>query len=175
VDLEDVTVRRAAAEDTAALAALLAANDMDCSDVPVGEFSVLVDRGEIVSAIRLEDHGDQVVVRPIVVAARHRGEGLGRHLLERVMPRDRPTVLVARGGAVGFYARVGFAKASWECVPAPQHDECRLCPERPVCAPQPMVRHPDPAPGRRDGPGGPQAVRRPQRGEEVVKTLEERS
>ena len=143
VDLDRAVVRRAGSEDAAALAELLAADQMECADIPVEEFSVLVDRDEIVSAVRLEDHGETTMVRPIVVAGRYRGQGVGRHLLERVMPADRPTTLVSRGHAVGFYSRLGFAKTSWDRVPVRQVDECRLCPERDACAPQPMARHPE--------------------------------
>ena len=89
------------------------------------------------------------MVRPIVVAARYRGQGLGRHLLERVMPTDRRTTLVARGHAAGFYSRVGFSTTSWEFIPACQRDECGLCPERDACAPQPMVRPPQRPPVQR--------------------------
>lgn len=150
VDLDHAVVRQARTEeDAAALAELLAVDDMDCSAVPVEEFSVLVDRDEIVAALRLEDHGDTTMVRPIVVAARFRGQGVGRHLLERVMPADRRTTLVARGHAAGFYSRVGFSTTSWEHIPAPQRDECGRCPERDACAPQPMVRPPQRPPVQR--------------------------
>jgi N-acetylglutamate synthase-like GNAT family acetyltransferase len=146
VDVEKAVVRQASAKDAAALTALLAADDMECPDIPAEEFSILVDDEEILSAIRLEDDGDRVMVRPLVVAARHRGQGLGRHLLERVLPGDRPTILVARGRAVGFYSRAGFSDAPWESVPERQRDECAACPERRACDPRPMASHPDRAP-----------------------------
>ncbi len=159
LDLARAVVRRAGAEDGLALAALLAANDMDCSELAVDEFTVLVERDELVAAVRLEEHGDTAMVRPVVVAARHRGEGAGRHLLQRVLPSDRPTALVARGRAVGFYGRLGFTSASWDRVPAPQRDECRRCPERGACAPEPMVRPPERSRAQRDGVGARVAAR----------------
>lgn len=139
IDLATTVVRQATADDRDVLLALLTDNEMDCSFIPVEEFSLLVDDQKLMAAVRLEACGDQVLVRPIVVAERYRGHGVGRHLLQQVMPADKPVILVSRGEAVNFYASSGFVPTSWEAVPQHQLDECTYCADKTLCKPQPMM------------------------------------
>ncbi|MBU5613855.1 GNAT family N-acetyltransferase [Geomonas azotofigens] len=152
LDLERTEVRQAGAQDWAGVMELLAASDMDCSAVPVEEFFVLVQGLEILAAVRLEEGSDSVMIRPIVVADGYRGQGGGRHLLERVLPRHTATLLVARGGAVDFYTRLGFTRTSWNGIPSHQVEECKVCPDRQACSPLPLVRYPVAAPSEGQSP-----------------------
>ncbi|MDD2736752.1 MAG: GNAT family N-acetyltransferase [Desulfuromonadaceae bacterium] len=140
VDLAKTVVRTAGAEDREELMALLAANDMDCSAIPVEEFSLLIGQEGIMACVRLEECQDKVLVRPIVVAEKYRGQGVGRHLMNQVLPADKSTILVARGEAVPFYTRSGFSNTSWDEVPKHQLEECTYCPDKEQCEPQPMLR-----------------------------------
>ena len=138
VDFIRTEVRQAGAGDWEELLALLAANQMDCSAIPVEEFTVLMDEGKIMACIRLEESVDNVMVRPIVVDDTYRGQGVGHYLLNQVLPDNKPTVLVARGDAVDFYVKAGFVKALWDIIPDHQVDECASCAEKKQCHPQPM-------------------------------------
>lgn len=140
VDLKSTEVRQAEAEDRGELMNLLTANNMDCSAVPIEDFYVLVDHREILATVRLEEHWDKVMVRPIVVAEKFRGQGVGRHLLKHVLPEEKAVLLVARGDAVEFYSRNGFLKSSWEQIPDHQLLECTDCTEKAKCNPQPMIK-----------------------------------
>jgi len=141
VDFTRTEVRPAGAGDREELLALLAANQMDCSAIPVEEFSLLMYEGRIMACVRLEEFPDKVMVRPIVVDRNYRGHGAGRHFLNQVLPVDKPTILVARGEAVPFYAKTGFSKTSWDLVPTHQLDECNHCSDKQQCDPQPMILH----------------------------------
>jgi len=94
----------------------------------------------MLATVRLEESCGKLMVRPIVVAQKYRGQGIGRYLLERVMPKNMTVLLVARGDVVAFYSRMGFSKCSWDLVTDHQVDECNYCPDKEQCGPQPMVK-----------------------------------
>ena len=92
-------LRQANPDDRAALVALLAESNMDYTDPPENYVLAVVD-GTIAGCGRIEDHGRMTMLRPLVVAESYRGCGVGRRILESIIPADRLTGLVARGEAV---------------------------------------------------------------------------
>lgn len=140
IELTKAEVRQARAEDKKQLNALLHENQMDCSATPVEEFTLLTLDAEIIATVRLEGYFEKLMIRPIVVAEKYRGQGVGRYLLEQVLPKDKAILLVARGDAVEFYSGIGFSRVSWDIVPYHQFEECSYCPDKNQCDPQPMVK-----------------------------------
>jgi N-acetylglutamate synthase-like GNAT family acetyltransferase len=134
-----IELRRAAPEDRRPLIDLLWENGMGHAE-PISDYLLAFDGDDVLGCIRLEEFQDITMIRPIVVTQRHRKKGIGRLLVERILPVDKPTAVVARGDAVSFYKTLGFVKTEWEMIPESQLDECRSCPDRKVCQPQPMRR-----------------------------------
>ena len=136
-----IKLRAATIDDRNALIALLTEADMDYVDPPEGY--VLAVEGETIAGCgRLEDHGDIVMLRPLVVAEAYRGSGVGRRILEGIMPVDKRTGLVARGEAVAFYEALGFSLSEWDIIPPSRRADCEACPKRTECNPQPMIHVP---------------------------------
>lgn len=133
-----IACRKAKPEDRDLLAALLWENGMEYVD-PAQEYVLALDGTEVVGCARTEDHDEIALVRPVVVARTHRQQGLGRLLVKRVMPADKPTGLVARGEAIAFYKALGFLNAKWKMMPESQQTECEKCPDRKTCQPRPMI------------------------------------
>lgn len=136
-----IRLERATDEDRSTLEALLAENGMGYAD-PIGAFTVARTDNEIVGCARLEDHADLAMVRPVVVAASYRGHGIGRRLLETIMPSDKPTALVARGDAIPFYETCGFTVSDWSLMPPAHQQECACCDDHEKCRPQPLIYDP---------------------------------
>ncbi len=138
---EAVTFRKAIPGDRDDLFCLLDANDLDFTE-PVEDYLLAVADGRIVGCARVEVCEDMATIRPVVVAEEYRGRGVGRELLTKIMPADRPTALAARGDAVEFYKSVGFSAAEWHALPTMLWEECEACPDFTRCEPKPMVRAP---------------------------------
>lgn len=136
-----ISLRAATTNDRTTLIALLAEADMDYTGPPEA-YMLAVEGGTIAGCGRLEDHGHFVMMRPLVVAEPYRGRGVGRLILQEIMPADKPTVLVARGEATAFYEAMGFSHTDWNAVSASQTAECESCPNRAECMPQPMIHIP---------------------------------
>lgn len=77
-------------------------------------------------------------VNPVVVHASWRGHGVGQALTEWALTEKGELRLVARGQAVPFYERLGFAPCSWEDVDTAVTEECDGCPLAAECHPKPM-------------------------------------
>ncbi len=129
---------RAIVEDLPQLAALLWNNGMKYED-PVEDYMLAWQDEEIAGCVRIEAYPDVAVVRPLVVAEPYRNRGIGRYLLQLVLPVGKPTVIAARGESVGFYRALGFTETEWQAIPIHQTNECISCPEREECRPQPMI------------------------------------
>ncbi len=125
-------------EDREELAALLWENGMGFAE-PMEDFMLAWQGDEIVGCGRIENYPEVAMVRPLVVAKAFRNRGIGRLLLERILPAGKPTVIVARGESTSFYSAFGFTFADWQTVPIHQAHECTSCPERGECRPQPMI------------------------------------
>jgi N-acetylglutamate synthase-like GNAT family acetyltransferase len=125
-------------EDRIQLTALLWENGMEYED-PIENFMLAKQGEDIVGCGRIENYPEVAMVRPLVVAQAFRNKGIGRLLLERILPSGKSTVIVARGESVKFYSVNGFTLANWRTIPIHQTNECISCPERTECRPQPMI------------------------------------
>lgn len=137
------SIRPARPEDLPAIYAMMAAYDM------VGEFSTDADEAcaacyvaesphGLVGFARLETVNGCAYLRPIVVDRDSRGQGIGRSLLEHMLQLAPGLTVISRGSAVDFYARSGFGRIAWECIPQVYRDECAGCTDLKICAPIPM-------------------------------------
>jgi N-acetylglutamate synthase-like GNAT family acetyltransferase len=133
-----LVLRKAKNSDRSALLELLTEAKMRYVE-PIKAYTLALEGASIAGCARLEDHGDTVMLRPLVVAEKYRRKRLGDNMLKRIMPHDKPTIVAARGEAIPFYVAIGFNKTGWHAVSDEQRDECKLCPERKVCNPQPMI------------------------------------
>jgi len=137
-----LVLRHATDDDRPALTDLLAQTNMYYVE-PAEAYTLAFEGNALAGCARLEDHGDMAMLRPLVVAENYRRKGAGKYIIKNIVPDDKPTVIAARGESILFYSSIGFAKADWQTVSSEQRDECRLCPERIVCKPQPMIYIPE--------------------------------
>lgn len=137
-----LTLRLATSDDLSALINLLMTADMDYVE-PIEDYTLAFENEMIVGCIRLENHVDKVMIRPLVVAENYRNKGIGKYIIENVIPDDKPSVIAARGKAIPFYISVGFINADWQSVSDQQREECKLCSEHSICNPQPMIYIPN--------------------------------
>jgi anaerobic selenocysteine-containing dehydrogenase/N-acetylglutamate synthase-like GNAT family acetyltransferase len=133
-----VALRPAEEKDREALLALLLENEMEY-DGAIEDFQITVHDEQLVGCIRLEDFEDLVMIRPVVVAERHRKSGIGRFMVESVLHATKPVGIAARGDSISFYEALGFEKTNWHKIPDEQENECRSCPDEGSCRPQPMI------------------------------------
>lgn len=132
-------IRKAEELDRTFLIELLSENKMGLAGPP-NDYLVAVDGKNICGCLRLEEHENFIMIRPLVVHRNYRRKGIGRLLIETESIKKKPMAAVARGEAVVFYESLGFSITSWESFPAAHQAECRNCPEKIICRPQPMVQ-----------------------------------
>lgn len=122
-----IRLRPATARDLTAVLGLLHDAGLSASGVeahfPAG-YVVAYDREEIVvGAAGLERHGDEGLLRSVVVAPGHRRAGVGRMLVEdlmRLATRGQlQAVYLLTPMAVESFAEVGFEGIAREAIPAP--------------------------------------------------------
>jgi N-acetylglutamate synthase-like GNAT family acetyltransferase len=136
--MEEVQIRQGRPSDGRALVRLLASNGMESNIDPV-DFVVAEAKGGLVGAARLTWVGtDDAFLRPIVVATKARGTGLGRALVERLFGICASISVIARSDAVPFYRHLGFAAVDWSSVPGVYRDECECCDDLAQCRPMSM-------------------------------------
>lgn len=82
--------------------------------------------GRLVGAVRLCEEKEVCVLRTMRVAASHRGQGIGRRLLEGFVRElgSRECYLLGYARLEGFYGRAGFMKIG--AVELPPHLQERL-------------------------------------------------
>jgi N-acetylglutamate synthase-like GNAT family acetyltransferase len=126
--------------DRQALSELLAANSMEDKAFDPNEFLLAEKEGKLAGAARLEWIGQEVYLRPIVVASRAKGQGIGRALVEHLLHAWPNIKVIARGKVVDFYKKMGIISIDWTLVPETYRVECELCPDRVTCQPVPMTK-----------------------------------
>ena len=132
-------MRNGIEEDRKALAELLSANSMEDKAFDPTEFLLAEKDGRLAGAARLERLGQDVYLRPIVVASWEKGQGIGRALVENLLNISPVIKAVARGEAVNFYRKLGFVSMDWNQVPETYQVECERCPDQLACQPVSMV------------------------------------
>ena len=119
-----VDIEPARRSDLEAIHDLLLLNHLPLDDFDRHGDSALVARqdGRIVGAAALEEYGDGGLLRSVVVAAEHRGTGLGQRLVDAVMQLARskhlPAVYLLTTTAATYFPRMGFVPISRDRVPA---------------------------------------------------------
>jgi amino-acid N-acetyltransferase len=116
-------IREATNRDLDAVESLLSENDLPLEGVKenFSDFVVAEDAGEIAGAIGLERFGSVALLRSAVVSPEHRGSGVGRKLVEKVLERaerDRiEELFLLTTTAEKYFPRFGFAPTSRSAVP----------------------------------------------------------
>ncbi len=135
-----ISIRYAVERDRDALIRLLWESEMEHAE-PISDYRLALDGSDLLGCLRLEDHENLQMIRPVVVAQQHRQKGVGRRLIESISSGTKPIAVAARGEAVSFYRTLGFIETKWIVLPENQQEECCRCPDRSACKPQPMMRN----------------------------------
>jgi amino-acid N-acetyltransferase len=114
-------IRRAEADDLAAVLGLLAATGLPAAGVAdhFGSFFVADEGGRIVASAGVELHGETALLRSLAVAADARGAGLGAAMLRRALAEahERASVLYAlTTTAASYLARL--ASSGLRAIPS---------------------------------------------------------
>lgn len=116
-------IRDASPADLAAVESLLAANDLPRDGVrdSFAGFLVADDEGVVVGAVGLETFDSAALLRSAVVAADHRGTGVGRQLVEQALERAERdgvnNVYLLTTTAEDYFPRFGFDRTDRDGVP----------------------------------------------------------
>jgi amino-acid N-acetyltransferase len=116
-------IREATNRDLDAVESLLSENDLPLEGVKenFSDFVVAEDAGEIAGAIGLERFGSVALLRSAVVSPEHRGSGVGRKLVEKVLERAErdgiEELFLLTTTAEKYFPRFGFAPTSRSAVP----------------------------------------------------------
>lgn len=94
--------------------------------------------GKRVGFIRIVDILESHYVSPVAVAPDAQGTGIGAALMNHAIRQYGSLGLVARGYAVPFYEKLGFAPTQWENLPLEITEDCTTCPQARQCNPLPM-------------------------------------
>lgn len=135
-------VRATSAEDLAAIRALLESAGLPTGDLASArpEFVAIREGGALVAAGALQRFERAALLRSVVVAAGHRGAGLGYSIvcaLERAAAEARiERLILLTQTAAPFFARHGYRVIERTAAPAEvqESEEFRsLCPSSAVC------------------------------------------
>jgi len=116
-------IRNATDADLSAVESLLAASDLPLDGVRdnFSGFVVAEDEAGIAAAIGLEVFGSVGLLRSAVVSPGHRGNGIGRRLVELLLKRAEETgieeLYLLTTTAEKYFPRFGFAPATRGAVP----------------------------------------------------------
>ena len=117
-------IRKAKNQDLDAVGSLLIANDLPVEGVKenFSSFVVAEDEDAIVGAIGLEKFGSVALLRSAVVSNDHRGSGIGRGLVERILEcageDGIEELFLLTTTAEDYFPRFGFALTTRSAVPA---------------------------------------------------------
>jgi amino-acid N-acetyltransferase len=116
-------IREATNRDLDAVESLLSENDLPLEGVKenFSDFVVAEDAGEIAGAIGLERFGSVALLRSAVVSPEHRGSGVGRKLVEKVLERAErdgiEELFLLTTTAEKYFPRFGVAPTTRSAVP----------------------------------------------------------
>lgn len=136
------TLRTAIRADAAAIRALLELNSLPTADLPTAqpEFVIAHEGPTLVAAGALQIATEAVLLRSVVVDAKHRNGGVGRLIVQALERRAREEgfteLLLLTQSAHRFFEREGYRVIPRERAPdgVKKSAEFRsLCPESAVC------------------------------------------
>jgi amino-acid N-acetyltransferase len=116
-------IRNATSADLTAVESLLSASDLPLDGVKdnFSNFVVAEDDGEIAGAIGLEEFGAVALLRSAVVSPKHRGSGVGRRLVERLLEGAEVAgieeLYLLTTTAEKYFPRFGFTRTTRSAVP----------------------------------------------------------
>jgi len=116
-------IRNATNEDLPAVEKLLSASDLPIAGVRDNFSSFLVAEkdGRIAGVIGLEEFGSVALLRSAVVSPEHRGSGIGRRLVERLLEGAEVAgieeLYLLTTTADKYFPRFGFAQTTRSAVP----------------------------------------------------------
>ncbi|HSN70500.1 MAG TPA: arsenic resistance N-acetyltransferase ArsN2 [Steroidobacteraceae bacterium] len=141
--VDTVTLALAADVECEAVVSLLERAGLPTRDLASGgvvELHVARISNEIVCAIGLERYGSTGLLRSLVVASSHRGEGLGARLVSQIERRARQLsieqLVLLTTTADAFFEQRGYRRVDRSTVPSPvlESEEFQsLCPASAVC------------------------------------------
>ncbi len=130
-------------EDLTGIVALLAAADLCHDDLTLehlAHFLTLRDGGELIGAVGLEVFGSDALLRSLIVASSHRGEGLGIQLVEGIEAHAHDigvtSLYLLTTTADRFFDRHGYARIERASVPeaiGATTEFVSFCPDTAVC------------------------------------------
>ena len=132
-------IRRGQASDLAALETLLGQAEMGTTGLAPEDFLVAEEGETLVGTVLLQRVDGDAYLRAMAVDPAWQGRGLGSLLVRTLVAGLDEVKLVARGGVVAFYQKLGFQKIGWESIAPSMRDECEGCPDLSGCQPIPMV------------------------------------
>ena len=116
-------IRNATNADLTAVEKLLSASDLPLDGVRdnFSSFVVAEDDGDIAGAIGLEEFGSVALLRSAVVSPEHRGSGIGRRLVERLLEGAEEAgieeLYLLTTTAEHYFPRFGFTRTTRSAVP----------------------------------------------------------
>jgi N-acetylglutamate synthase-like GNAT family acetyltransferase len=141
---ERLSLRAASNGDLPAMVALLAAEGLPEGGVATGlaHFQVLDDGDRVVAIAGIEPHGSSALLRSLVVAPAHRGQGLARRLTEHMVRHARglghDSLYLLTMDAGQYFSGLGFTRVSRDQAP----EEIRRCPQyREQCPDSAVLMH----------------------------------
>lgn len=126
---DKLQLRAATAGDEQTLAALLTAEGLPAAEFAEGSthFQVIDDDRAVVAAAGIESHGAAALLRSVVVAPAHRGQGLARRLTEHMARHagdlGHESLYLLTMDADSYFAGHGFTVTDREDAP----EEIRQC------------------------------------------------
>jgi amino-acid N-acetyltransferase len=116
-------VRNARHADLAAVQQLLSASNLPIEGVAenFSNFLIAEDETGIAGAIGLERHGSVALLRSAVIAAEHRGIGIGGRLVEELLSRAAASgvqdIYLLTTTAEEYFPRFGFKRSTRSAIP----------------------------------------------------------